>query len=301
MRGLGTEMRLACDGWRDRLLHARAMIEAELDFSDEEDVPGSISEAVWIDVAALVEEIRAYQLASERAGKVRDGIMVAIAGAPNAGKSSLLNALAGRDAAIVSELPGTTRDVIEVKLDLGGYLVVLADTAGIRSSDDRIEKIGIERARMAVEQADIVLSLAEPGSAFVTGEEKDRRSIRVRTKTDIGHAGPAGAGSLTVDQDGLGISVVTGEGLIQLEQRLAYEIRSALGDLSSVLPVRERHAELLERAQQALYSALSDNQMPLELRAEHLRHAADEIGRITGAISTEDLLDVIFRQFCIGK
>ena len=151
-------------GWRRRLIHARAMIEAELDFADESDVPGSVADIVWADMEKLLGEIREHIGSFHRAEIIRDGFDVVIVGAPNAGKSSLLNALARRDAAIVSDEPGTTRDLVELALDLNGIKVRLTDTAGIREGAGKVEAIGIERARQRAEAADLVLLLVDPAA-----------------------------------------------------------------------------------------------------------------------------------------
>lgn len=280
-------------GWRARLLHARAMIEAELDFSDEGDVPGSVAAAVWADVAALRAEMESHLAGFRAAEIVRDGFRVAIVGAPNAGKSSLLNHLAGRDVAIVSDEPGTTRDVLEVFLDLGGAKVILADTAGLRAEAGRIEMIGIERARRTAALADLVLVLedvTDPHRVEVPGAAP---ALRIGTKLDLnsGELGPYDLAISTVS--GAGIDVL----LSEIETRAKEKVSVAE---SGVVPTRQRHVDLLGSAIGGLSDALDDEKQ-LELRAEGLRIASEDVGRVSGAIDTEEILGAIFSTFCIGK
>ena len=281
------------EGWRTRLLHARAMIEAELDFADESDVPGSVSETVWADITALQQEMINHIDGYRAAEIVRDGFRVVLVGAPNAGKSSLLNALARRDVAIVTEVAGTTRDLVEVALDLDGLKVMVTDTAGLRKSSDIVEKIGIERARQAARQADLVVELID--SSAPTGDlgydfPTDSR-IRVATKCDL-----TGAIDGQVDHH---ISVVNGEGVAELVGDITRR-GSAAASGAGVIPSRARQIELLRSCRQHLHSARQGGS-GLELQAEELRLAGDMLGRITGAIDVEDLLGVIFSEFCIGK
>lgn len=279
-------------GWRRRLIHARAMIEAEIDFADEEDVPGSVSEAVWSDVSAMVGEIERHIEGFKAAEIIRDGFEVVILGAPNAGKSSLFNALAKREAAIVTDEPGTTRDLLEVIMDLDGLKVRLVDTAGLREGAGKVESIGIERARAKAEGADLVLLLEDLADPVSVGDVPSGVPLlRVGTKSDITGAG-AGAYDLV-------ISSRDGSGLDRLLNEIGAWAAAAIGDAGDVLPSRLRHVELLREAMDFLRAALSGQSQ--ELRAEELRLAAERLGRIVGAADVEDLLDVIFSQFCIGK
>nr|WIE92306.1 tRNA uridine-5-carboxymethylaminomethyl(34) synthesis GTPase MnmE [Mesorhizobium sp. WSM4875] len=279
-------------GWRRRLIQARAMIEAEIDFADEEDVPGSVSKAVWTDVAAMADEIERHIQGFKSAEIIRDGFEVVILGAPNAGKSSLFNALAQREAAIVTDEPGTTRDLLEVVLDLHGMRVRVVDTAGLREAAGKVETIGIERARAKAGGADLVLLLEDmvdpqPVGAVPTGVPL----LRIGTKTDLMGA-RRGAHDLAISsKDGTGIS--------ELLDEIAGRAAAAVGGAGEILPSRLRHIELLEEAKDFLLAALSGQS--LELRAEELRVATDRLGRIIGAVDVEDMLDVIFSQFCIGK
>jgi tRNA modification GTPase len=278
--------------WRRRLIHARAMIEAEIDFADEEDVPGSVSDAVWSDVAVMIGEIERHVEGFKAAEIIRDGFEVVILGAPNAGKSSLFNTLARREAAIVTDEPGTTRDLLEVVMDLNGLKVRIVDTAGLREAAGKVESIGIERARAKAGETDLILLLEDMADPVPVGEVSSGAPLlRVGTKSDIARAGAGEYDLVISSRDGTGI----GSLLAEIGQRAA----AAAGDASEVLPSRLRHVELLKEATGFLRAALAGRSQ--ELRAEELRLAADRLGRIIGAVDVEDLLDVIFSQFCIGK
>ncbi|WFP77046.1 tRNA uridine-5-carboxymethylaminomethyl(34) synthesis GTPase MnmE [Mesorhizobium sp. WSM4906] len=278
--------------WRRRLIHARAMIEAEIDFADEEDVPGSVSDAVWAEVAAMIDEIERHIQGFKAAEIIRDGFEVVILGAPNAGKSSLFNALAKREAAIVTDEPGTTRDLLEVVLDLNGMRVRIVDTAGLRETTGKVETIGIERARAKAGGADLVLLLEDMVDPQSVGEVPTGVPLlKIGTKADL-------KGTLNGDYD-LVISSKDGSGLSGLLDEIARRAAAAIGNASDVLPSRLRHVELLRQAKDFLVAAVSGQSQ--ELRAEELRLATDRLGRIVGAVDVEDMLDVIFSQFCIGK
>ncbi len=281
--------------WRQRLLHARAMIEAELDFADEADVPGSVSHLVLADLAALGHEIETHIDSYRAAEIIRDGFRVVLVGAPNAGKSSLINALARREVAIVTEIAGTTRDLIETSLNIEGMKVIVTDTAGIRASDDTVERIGVERALDAAAHADLVLELidvATPQSAAPVGTDIESPArMRIATKIDIGEPDDR-----QFDQR---ISTITGEGLDRLITAIAEKAGHATTRSGRIAPTRMRQIELLRRARLEIRAAL--DQAEMELQAEHLRFVGDALGRITGAIDVEEVLGVIFSQFCIGK
>ncbi|MBB4570397.1 tRNA uridine-5-carboxymethylaminomethyl(34) synthesis GTPase MnmE [Rhizobium leucaenae] len=282
------------EGWADRLTRARALVEAELDFADEEDVPGSVSDLVWADMAKLQSELSAHLAGADFGEIVRDGLKVVIAGAPNAGKSSLMNALARREVAIVTDIAGTTRDVLHVDLNIEGYAVKLYDTAGLRDTDEVIEREGIKRALKTAAEADIILSLAEIGIAPQTDfAEFTGKVFRVGTKADI-H--PMDTGNYD-----LCISAATGAGLTDLHQLLVSDLQTRSAALSLALPSRLRHRTLLMDSLQTLSQAVNSNSAGLDIRAEFLRQAAHSLGRITGKVDVEDLLDVIFSEFCIGK
>lgn len=279
--------------WATALTRARALIEAELDFADEDDVPGSVSDQVWADVARIAEEIDRQIIATEKAGSVRDAFKVVILGPPNAGKSSFLNALVERDVAIVTEIAGTTRDVIEVDLDLDGFLVRFSDTAGLRETADLVEQEGIRRARKAADQADLVLLLEEIDSSPQQFPEigPDRPLFRIGTKAD--KYAPSD------NRFDFCLSVTSGEGLDRIRQAIIERARENWSSIASLGAGRLRHVGHLQKASNFLQEALKGTQ--LDLRAESLRLAADSLGRITGRVDVEDMLDVIFSEFCIGK
>ncbi len=285
------------EAWREKLIFARSMLEAELDFSDEGDIPGSVSNRIWNEVALLKQEVdKAIQ--DLRAGEIiRDGFKVALAGPPNAGKSSLMNALARRDVAIVTPIAGTTRDVVRCELDIEGYKFELYDTAGLRETADVIEQEGIRRAIRTITDADLVIELTDM-SAPVRGDPiaTDRPVIRVGTKLDVLTEAHGGARDFDVC-----LSSVSGEGLDVLRSRLLVAVRESTNVASLAIPSRLRHAERLRSASTHLQSALQSEMSPLELRAEDLRLASMELSRMTGRIDTETLLGKIFSEFCVGK
>jgi tRNA modification GTPase len=282
--------------WRRRLIHARAMIEAEMDFAGEDDIPGSVSSTIWADVAEMIEDIREHLAGFRRAEIIRDGFDVLIIGAPNAGKSSLLNALAKRDVAIVTDEAGTTRDLVEVMLDLDGLKVWLTDTAGIRDGAGKVEAIGIARAIDRARNADLVLQIEDLTSPVAVAELVGLKNVlRIGTKIDL--AGADGARALYDHR----ISVVTGQGIAELIATIGAKATIAAGDTSDVLPSRQRHVELLQGTANHLEIAIATAAGSLELASENLRLASDQLGRISGAIAPDDLLDVIFSHFCIGK
>lgn len=285
------------DSWAKRLTHARAMIEAELDFADEDDVPGSVASAIWQDMQTLKQEILNH-LSGVRAGEiVRDGLKVVIVGPPNAGKSSLLNHLARRDVAIVTEIPGTTRDVLHVDLDLDGFAVRLYDTAGLRETDDLVEQEGIRRTQRSMAEAHLVLLLSAVDNpdwaAFIEGY--DGPVVRVRTKADMRDtAWPAPNADVM-------ISVRTGDGIAELLDRVGSYLPDLDQGSALALPTRQRHADNLAAACAHIEAALAVGDRGLDIQAEHLRLAGQALGRVTGRVDVENLLDVIFSEFCIGK
>lgn len=287
------------DGWRDRLIRSLAHIEADIDFPDE-DLPSGVSDAARPVLETLAAEIDAHLDDKGRGERLRDGLHIAIVGAPNAGKSSLLNALARREAAIVSARAGTTRDVIEVHLDLGGYPVVLADTAGLReAAADEVEEEGIRRALDRAARADVKVAVFDatslPALDPATVALIDADTVLVLNKTDV-----AGAEAVIVGgQAAVAVSARTGSGLPELEKRLTAFAADRLAGSGTPALTRARHRSALEECRDALRRALN---APLpELMAEDVRLASRALGRITGRVDVEDLLDVIFRDFCIGK
>jgi tRNA modification GTPase len=288
------------EDWRERLLRALAHLEAAIDFP-EEGLPEDLSGTVRESAAALRAEIARHLADGHRGERLRDGVAVAIIGPPNAGKSSLMNALARRDVAITSAVAGTTRDVIEVALDLGGYAIVLADTAGLRDAADSIEEEGVRRARARAAAADLrllVLDATEPVPALPAGLV-DRDTVVILNKVDLGVGDVGERADRLADGPALRLSVLTGMGMSALLARLEKEVAARFAPGDAPLLTRARHREALE----ACISALDRfaQQPALELAAEDLRLATQALGRITGRVDIEDMLDVIFREFCIGK
>ena len=285
-------------GWGERLQRLLAHLEAAIDFPDE-DLPREIEARVAAETATLANEIEAHLADDRRGERLRDGIAVAIVGPPNAGKSSLLNQLARREAAITSPIAGTTRDVIEVAIDLAGYPVVLADTAGLRDSTDAVEQEGLRRARARAETAELrlfVFDAARPDDAAGVAQWPGPDTILVANKIDLlrEKASP----KQRKPASPMPISALTGDGIGELLAELAKRIASRY-ETTSPLLTRARHREALQVALAALRRSQAAR-LP-ELCAEDLRLAWRSLGRITGRVDVEDLLDVIFADFCLGK
>lgn len=291
----GSALSALYEGWRARLIEVAALTEAAIDFSEEGDVSASSFEAARARARPLASDIASHLNDGHRGEILRDGFRVVLLGAPNAGKSSLLNALARRDAAIVSEEAGTTRDVIEVRLDLGGYPVIVSDTAGIRETEGATEREGIRRSFVAAGSANLTLWLTESGSDSPPSEISRETTLVVRTKSDLESNASASAADLT-------LSAKTAAGMEALIAIIAARAAAALSvetDMPVVAHARQR--ALLEEAQRALADFLEGPGDALELRAEDVRRAAQALGRITGRVDVEDVLDQIFSRFCIGK
>jgi len=295
LRQLSGALGKVYEDWRLRLSRSLAYMEAAIDFADEE-LPHDMLEKQSVVLRELRKEIVRHLDDGHRGERLRDGFSIAILGAPNAGKSSLLNVLAKRDAAIVSPTAGTTRDIIEVHLDIQGYPVILADTAGLRISEDDIENEGIRRARARAAQADLkilVLDATAPEGGEATAPLLDENSIIVINKIDIGKEKKQGVPSP------LSISARTGFGIDGLIQRLGQEIEKRFADTGAAPLTRARHRTALQNCVEHLDRALSA--VIADLRAEDVRLAMRALGHITGRVDVEDLLDIIFRDFCIGK
>jgi tRNA modification GTPase len=296
--------------WRGRLIEALALVEAGIDFSDEGDVPGDLAARALEIVRPLLAEIR-QAAAAGQGERLRGGLAVAIAGPPNVGKSTLLNRLARREAAIVSPHAGTTRDVIEVQLDLAGFPVILRDTAGLRDATDPVEQEGVRRARDAVTDADLVLwvldaaEMAAGWQPIYQPAQTDHQWI-IFNKLDLlaPGAGPALSSEAADRLPGhtwLTISATSGAGIDDLVRKLAGYAESFF-TAEPALVTRERHRVALQETAQALDGALRlGPQGGEELVAEQIRLATRALERLTGRIGVEDILDVIFQNFCIGK
>jgi tRNA modification GTPase len=292
--------------WRHDIIAAAALVEAGIDFSDEGDVPAELMGQALPIVMRLRDEIEETLGAQAQPERLREGLVVAIAGAPNAGKSTLLNRLARRDAAIVSPHAGTTRDVIEVQLDLAGYPVALIDTAGIRDSNDPIEQEGVRRARARAGDADLVLWIVDASANDTAALSEFATTVwRVRNKIDLLHAASAhfrASGNLASDDARtFAISAETGQGVDELTAALKGFAKRFFGAGESVLITRARHRALLQETAESLGRALQSVSAGEEIVAEELRAAAHSLGRLTGRVDVEDILDKIFRDFCIGK
>ncbi|WLR92477.1 tRNA uridine-5-carboxymethylaminomethyl(34) synthesis GTPase MnmE [Shinella zoogloeoides] len=285
---------LLYESWAKRLTHARAMIEAELDFADEDDVPGSVASSIWRDMHALEQEILNH-VADARTGEiVRDGLKVVIAGPPNAGKSSLLNHLAKRDVAIVTDIPGTTRDVLHVDLDLSGFAVRLYDTAGLRATEDIVEREGIRRTHLSMSDAHLLLLLSEDAQWTSLDGIYDGQTLRVRTKSDqVKTPWPEDGADVT-------ISVKSGDGVSDLLDAIGRHLPNLEAGSALALPTRQRHILNLSTARENIRRAIEATN-GLDIQAEYLRLAGQSLGRVTGRVDVENLLDVIFSEFCIGK
>lgn len=281
MAKAGGALRARLDGWRGRLLEISARAEVSIDYADEED--GKPADDLAPGIGCLADEM-AELLANPRVEPMRDGVRVVLAGPPNSGKSSLINALAQAERAIVTAIPGTTRDVIEVPIAISGVPFILVDTAGLRESDDAVESIGIQRARDEADRADLILWLGDskwrPERAGV---------IQVQPKSDLL---PSGA------SDGIPVSAKTGEGIANLFQRLLDEAGTILPKGDEIALDRRQH-ELLADAVDALRRAFQTSD-PL-LIAEEIRNARFAVDRISGRAGVEELLDVLFGRFCLGK
>jgi tRNA modification GTPase len=317
------------EGWRTRLIEVAALTEAAIDFSDEGDVSASSFHAAQDRAKPLAAEISRHLDDGHRGEILRDGFRVALLGPPNAGKSSLLNALARRDAAIVSEEAGTTRDVIEVRLDLDGYPVIVSDTAGIRETDGIVEREGIRRSLAAARDADLTLWLSETGLDSPPESISREMCLLVRTKVDLAKSplpvlhgerarvrgGPGSEQAAAPHPNPLpmpreeawgegavAISTKTGAGIDELVRTIAARAADAIGgDSDAPVVAQTRHRLHLEAAAVCLRDYLNGSPEALELRAEDVRRAAHALGRITGRVDVEDVLDQIFSRFCIGK
>jgi tRNA modification GTPase len=270
--------------WAARLKRCLAFAEALIDFPDE-DLPQGVEAAFMEDLGALHREMVAQIDAAPAGVRLRQGLVFAILGAPNAGKSSLLNALARREIAIVSSIPGTTRDALEVSVELAGVPVTLIDTAGLRETQDIVEAEGVRRARAHAASADLVLYVVDAATPASVAEQ----GLVIANKIDLA---PAPTGTI-------GVSVLTGEGFEAFERRLAEEAKRLTSSGASAVLTRARHVAALRDAAFALQAALACD-LP-ELRAEELRLSLHALGRITGAVDAEAILDDVFSTFCIGK
>ncbi len=291
-------LRILYDDWRNRLIKLRAHIEADLDFSEEEDIPDDVNHHLIDGVEVLMNDITAHLDTFTKGEIIREGFKVSLVGAPNSGKSSLLNALAKRDVAIVSEYKGTTRDIINISLNLDGFEVVISDTAGIRDTDDVVERIGIDRAIDSGRDANLTLFLQssdqDPWNQSDIDEMFGDNVEIIYSKSDL-------LSNISARNDGIYVSAITQAGLKDLEQLISICARNSIGNGDQLFLTRLRHKLLLEKSLSHLNSIVIDNEMMIELISEELRLASDQLGRIIGKVDVEDLLDAVFSEFCVGK
>ncbi|MCC5981999.1 MAG: tRNA uridine-5-carboxymethylaminomethyl(34) synthesis GTPase MnmE [Oceanicaulis sp.] len=287
-------------GWRDQLIDILSSIEGEIDFPDEEDVPENLAARAGPPLDGLIDALESHLADGRRGEQVREGFTIAIIGAPNAGKSSLLNHLARREAAIVSDIPGTTRDVVEVRDIRAGFVVLFADTAGLREAADAIEAEGVKRALARAEGADLrclVLDVSRETLSAESAHLLRPGDVVLANKADLSDrsiAAPEGVRSFAV-------SVRSGAGLGVFEAWLDGEITRRLGAREAVPLSRVRHRQLVERALESLVEARHRLATRPELAGAEVNRAIRALGELTGAVSVEDVLDRVFSQFCIGK
>lgn len=284
------------DSWHDRLTGLLALLEASIDFPDEEDAPDTVDAPVRAGLDELLAALDQALADGHITERIRDGFRVAILGAPNSGKSTLLNRLAGRDAAIVTDIPGTTRDVLEVRLVLGGYLVWLMDTAGLRDTADVVEAEGIRRARRVADEADVRIWLYDARTAFTPPAERRPGDVIVANKLDL-------APDLEVSRETWAISAETGAGVDVLIEAITGAIRDLGRAAPAPVLTRARHRQGIVAARDELQQARSGLSAGLgaELVSEHVRRAARALAGLTGAVDTEAVLGAVFSSFCIGK
>ena len=286
--------------WRARIIEAAALIEAGIDFSDEGDVPAELIAPALAKIEMLLGEIEEVLAAQGKSERLRDGLVVAIAGPPNVGKSTLMNQLARREVAIVSPHAGTTRDVIEVQLDLDGYPVTVIDTAGVRETDDPVEQEGVRRARARAAEADLVLWMIDgPRHEGRQGDAGPLWVVRNKIDLDL-DLSVAGSGQGGEDAR-FEISASRGDGIQHLVAGLIAFAGDYFGSGEAGLIGRERQRQLLQQTAASLRRSITAIGEGEELAAEDLRTAVHSLGRLLGRIDVEDILDVIFREFCIGK
>jgi tRNA modification GTPase len=291
--------------WRAQIIEASALIEAGIDFSDEADVPAELIAPALLKIKGLLAEIEEVLAAQGRSERLREGLVVAIAGPPNVGKSTLMNYLARREVAIVSPHAGTTRDIIEVQLDLDGYPVTVIDTAGIRETDDPVEQEGVRRARTRAAEADLVLWLADLPHEKILSEGTAPVWL-LRNKVDLDAGRPDGTQPASDLGQGGGatefrISASRGDGIPELISALVGFAHAYFGSDDGGLIGRARQRKLLQETAASLRRSIEIVEIGEELAAEELRVAAHSLGRLLGRVDVEDILDVIFREFCIGK
>jgi len=284
------------ENWRTEIIKSMAFLETDIDFADEE-IPDDVTDQVRPIIEDLHVKISDHLNDNHRGERLRDGLQVVILGEPNAGKSTLMNFLSQRDVAIVSDVAGTTRDMLEVHLDIARFPVTIVDTAGLRETGDVIETEGVRRAEARAENADLKIILCDardwPTIPSRLMNQIDENSIVLINKSDLNEVAD--------EENALKISALNGSGLDQFMKRLESEVQARMDFVEAPTLTRNRHRQYLTNCQDHLNRFLAATDSELELLAEDLRMAARELGRITGRVDVEDILDVIFTEFCIGK
>ncbi|MEL6826282.1 MAG: tRNA uridine-5-carboxymethylaminomethyl(34) synthesis GTPase MnmE [Pseudomonadota bacterium] len=295
LKQMGGALEALYDGWRRDLTKCLALLEASIDFPDEEDAPERVDAPVRETLSVLQSDLQRALEQGNITERIRDGFKVAILGRPNAGKSTLLNQLAKREAAIVTDIPGTTRDVIEVRLTLGGYVVWISDTAGLRETSDIVEAEGVRRAFKTAEEADLRIWLYDSRDDFDSAHVQPGDLI-VANKCDLGGPG-------NVSRETLQIVAKTGEGVIALEAKIVDRLMSLTRNVGAPMITRARHRQGIERAMVHLIQAQDhlQSQTGAEFVAEDVRMASRELGTLTGHIDPDTVLGAVFSSFCIGK
>jgi tRNA modification GTPase len=283
------------EGWRRDLIAILGRVEAAVDFADEADVAQQTVDEVRRRLDDLTVRMRSALADADRAASLREGLKIVLAGPPNAGKSSLLNLLARRDAAIVSAIPGTTRDVIEVAMEFSGVPVILTDTAGLRgTTKDEVERMGMARTSRELQGADIIVWVSAPENPSQPPTDLDSETLWIENKSDL----TATAGASKVHYR---VSAQTGAGMARFFAALEERVLLMAANSESATLIRSRHKQITSSCVENLLRASAQSADHLELMAESLRAAAHDMGRLTGHIDVEDVLDAIFREFCIGK